>query len=201
MAQSRSELLSGVGAGFEILKAIVDAVLARGGTDENVREILRNGDIPDQIAELLVQSSVIQATYSVVVDYTKSLSQMVKAGKYELVNSNIIADHFPIKGEGQQEVEVTLFHFGRTMSSEEVISELKKAGYRPARIEELLALGAERPELQKQFSVVALGSVWRSPVGGRSVPCLDWCAAGRNLRLRWLGFGWGGGWRFAAVRK
>jgi len=78
---------------------------------------------------------------------------------------------------------------------------MAKAGYRPAPIEDLLALGASQPELQKKFLIVALGSQWRSPDGDLSVPVLDWDGAERYLGLDWLGRGWGASCRFAAVRN
>jgi hypothetical protein len=78
---------------------------------------------------------------------------------------------------------------------------MEKAGYRPARIEELLALGASQPELQKEFPIVALASVWRGPGGDRRVPYLRWDVAGRRLDLSWFEYGWTGDYRFAAVRK
>ena len=141
-------------------------------------------------------------SFKVLVDYTKPLKEMIVAGKYDWVNGDITQERFPIKGTGQKEVEVTLFHFNKTITSDQVISEMDKAGYRPARLEELLALGVSQPELQKQFPVVAVGSVWRrNPGGHRNVPYLHWFSAERCLGLYWFEGGWGGHWRFAAVCK
>lgn len=78
---------------------------------------------------------------------------------------------------------------------------MRKAGFRPALIEDLLALGAEYPELQKQFPIVALGSVWQDPGGRRRVPYLRWDGGGRDLDLYWFGDDWDERWRFAAVRN
>jgi len=126
---------------------------------------------------------------------------MITVGHYDSVNTDIIADHFPVKGEGKKETEVVLFHFGKTTTSGQVISEMEKAGCRPAQIEELLALGASQPDLQKQFPIVALGSVWRDSDGHRDVPYLHWGGVGRDLLLRWFGRGWTEDYRFLAVRK
>ena len=149
----------------------------------------------------MVQSSVVQATFKVVVDYRKSLAEMISAGKYDWPDSDITQKHFPVKGRGQQEVEVALFHFKKIMISKEVIAEMAKGDYRPAEIEKLLALGASQPELQKEFPIVGLGSVWQGPFGFRLVPCLGWRGAGRDLGLRWFEDGWSGRCRFAAVRQ
>ena len=201
MARQKSELLSALGTSFELVKAIVDEVLDLGGSDEDVRGILKDESLRKQVAKLIVQASAIQSTFKVVVDYGKNLAEMISAGKYDWVNDDITKEHFPVKGSGQREVEVVLFHFGRAISSEDVIAEMDKVGYRPARIEELLGLGVAYPELQKEFPIVALGSVWRDPRGYRHVPCLGWLDARRRLRLDWFEYGWHEGCRFAGARK
>lgn len=99
---------------------------------------------------------------------------MVSAGKYDWVNSDITPGHFPVKGSGQEERKIALFHFGRAMTSEQAIAKMDKAGYRPAKTEGLLSLGASQPGLQKQFPIVAVGSVWQRSRGSRRVPDLDW---------------------------
>jgi hypothetical protein len=202
MARQKSGLLSVLGTVFEIVKAIVDEVLNLGGNDEDVRKILTIPEIRRQIAELLVKSiSVVQQTLKVIVDYTQPLAEMIKAGNYNWVNSDITAEHFPMKGEGKQEKEVFLFHFGKDMTSEQVIVEMEKRGYRPAKIEDLSALGVAYPELQKQFPIVALGSVWQGPLGYRHVPFLVWYGAKRDLYLCWFGYDWYECCRFLALRK
>jgi hypothetical protein len=87
------------------------------------------------------------------------------------------------------------------MTSEQVIVEIDKAGYRPAKIEELLALGEAQPDLQRQFPIVALGSVWRDSDGSRYVPYLSSSAAERGLSLHCFGRDWSGLYRFLGRRK
>lgn len=140
-------------------------------------------------------------SFKVCVDYSWTLIQMVAVGKYDWVNSNITQDRFPVQGSGRQEVEVVLFHFNRVISSDDVIAELDKVGYRPANPAELLALGASQPELQRNFPIVALGSSWREADGARNVLYLCRSVAGRVLRLFYFGDGWFEDCRFAAVRK
>ena len=139
--------------------------------------------------------------YRIIVDYNRSLSKMIKAGNYDWFNDNITAKNFPLKGKGKHELEAILFHFDRDIESEEAIAEMDKQGYRPGRIEELLALGGKYPNLQKEFPIVALGSVWRNPDGHRSVPFLHRNGSERNLRLGWFGYGWHANDRFLAFRK
>lgn len=137
----------------------------------------------------------------VVVDYNLSLAEMISAGKYDWVNKNITQENFPIEGKGKVEKEITLFHFNKLMTSEQVIAEMEKAGYRPAKIEEFLALGAQYPKLQKKFHIIGLGSLWINPGGVREVPCLHWSAVKHNLNLHWFENSWNEYCRFAAVCK
>ena len=143
----------------------------------------------------------ILPTFQVTVDYGKSLAEMIAAGNYDWVNEDITQDHFPIKGSGQEEKEVVLFHFDKVMTSEQAITDMDKAGFRPVLIEEFLALGAQQPELQKKFPIICLDSVWRSSHGDRYVPCLDCDGARRDLHLYGLGLAWVVDYRFVAVRK
>lgn len=143
-------------------------------------------------------------TYTIAVDYSRSLEEMIAAGQYDSVNGNITPDHFPIRGQGKQEVDVTLFHFNRDMESALVIAEMDKAGYRPALIGELLALGESHPDLQREFPIIALGSRWQIPHDTISrVPELGLRSSSgvRYLNAVWLEGKWDDNCRFGAVRK
>lgn len=177
---------------------------------EEVKRRIVEGTLPFKqmmgLLQTIVEGRVVEAgqerkAFPVVVDYTQTLKQMISAGKYDWANDNITAEHFPINGTGKEENDITLFHFNRSISSNDAIAEMDKAGFRSATIEELLALGASQPELQKQFPIVALGSVWPSPGGIRYVPCLAWDGYRRDLRLDWFESGWDESCRFAAVCK
>ena len=145
--------------------------------------------------------NVICLVAKVIVDYSKSLQEMIAAGAYDYVNSNITAENFPVNGEGQQEHDLVLFHFARRIPSDDAIAEMERAGYEPGDIADLLALGADQPELQRQFPIVALKSVWRGPFGSRYVPCLCRDGAGRRLDLDDFAGDWNGGCRFLARRN
>lgn len=148
-------------------------------------------------------NNMTENIYKIQIDYSKSLDRMVNAGEYDWVNDNITADHFPVKGEGRREADIVLFHFDKNMESGDVIAEMNKEGYRPAAIEELAALGREYPDLQRQFPIVAMGSVWQGSDGYRFVPCLFRFGSerSRSLDLYWFDLRWSAPFRFAAVRK
>lgn len=140
--------------------------------------------------------------YPIIVDYGQTLSQMIKAGNYVWTNSDIKSENFPIVETSKAEVETVLVHLNKKVSTEHVLKHLDSLGLRPATIAELLAFGAKYPDVQRQFSVVALGSVWVLPNGNRHVPYL--CEGGheRGLGLGWYDcIGWSGLCRFLAVSK
>lgn len=152
------------------------------------------------IQTALAQSDLV---YPITVNYDLSLSEMIKAGHYDWVNQHITSEHFPVNGTDIKEVVTELVHFNhfnRYMEFKDMLRELEELGLRPATIEELLAFGAKYPKLQRQFFIVALGSVWR-PLDGRSVPYLWGHSSERYLDLRWFGNSWSTYCRFLAIRK
>jgi len=138
------------------------------------------------------------------VDYSKTVEQAVADGKYDWKNSDVTAEHFPISPEmiGKKvDISGRLFHFDRNISSEDAIKEMDSDGCRPATLMELLALGVTHPELQRQFPIIALGSVWRDSDDRRQVPFLDVDDDDRGLSLYYFGSGWDASCRFLGVRK
>ena len=126
---------------------------------------------------------------------------MIATGKYDWVHSDITHEHFSITGKGAVELELKLIHLEKSMSTDNVLKELDRRGYRLATLPELLAFGAKFPEKQREFPIVALGSVWTISGGDRYVSCLYEGGSGRGLNLDWCDDGWDGFCRFLAVRK
>ncbi|HUC01582.1 MAG TPA: hypothetical protein VMA75_01625 [Candidatus Paceibacterota bacterium] len=145
-------------------------------------------------------TSVVQQ-YLVTVNYDLSVKDAIAAGRYDWKNDDITAKNFPSKRKGTADLEIILVKFDDAMSSEGILRELDKQGLRAAELPELLAFGEKYPDVQREFPVVALGSVWRGSVGNRGVPYLRGYAGKRYLLLDWFGLGWGSLCRFAAVRK
>ena len=139
--------------------------------------------------------------YPVAVDYGKSVEEMVKSGRYDRANRDIASEHFPTKRTRKTESEVELVHLKRRVSTDEALEELDRMGCRPAELRELLAFGEKYPDVQREFPVVALGSVWQDPGGYRNIPYLYRDGSNRDLLLYWVGDDWSELCRFAAVRK
>ena len=202
MARKQSEFVKAAYKAARVLEKLANAVLDAGGTDDDVRRIETEEGLAEKLAKVVVDGKkAIQNIFRVTVDYSRSLAEMIAAGKYDWSNSGITADHFPVKGEGVSEVELTLVHFNRFMSTDAVLKELAKTGFRPAKIEELLALGEKYHDLQREFPIVALGSVWRDPGDDRRCACLWGGDSRRSLSLDWLGDGWHENFRFLVVRE
>ena len=122
------------------------------------------------------------------------LSKLIEKGKFGYVNSDITEANFPdLKSKAK---EYKLFHFDRTIFSEDIIKEMQKEGWEPADLRQLLSW---KDGNEKDW-VVALGQEWRDSRGDRGVPYLDFDGE-RMLRLGWDGGGWHARCRFLAVRN
>jgi len=171
-----------------------------GATRENFWiPISKDEELAWQVIEFVSGKSF----YSVFVDYGMSVEKAVKRGKYDWVNNKITQKNFPTGRTGKADVEIRLFHFNRSILSEDAIKGINRAGYRPVEIHEFLALGGKYPDLQRKFSIIAPGSVcvWQHPNGECYVPCLSGDGSKRELDLNCLEHYWNDNCRFAAVRK
>lgn len=140
--------------------------------------------------------------FLVTVDYEQSLKEMIKAGNYDWVNSDITADHFPDRGEGKMECSLVLVCFDRSMTSDSVLKELEARSLQPGNIRELLAFAASYPEKQREFPIIALGSIWTALDGIRRVPYLGgYVSEERDLSVVWFDYDWHANCRFLARRK
>jgi len=201
---NKGEFVSALGIIFEIIKKISDAIKAFGGSDDDLRRVLTENGLAKKIAEVIMAGKQkVQETYKVMVDYGLSLSEMIKFGNYGWFNDDITDKNFPLQGTGKQESELVLVHLNRNATTTEVREYMKEQGLEPAKIEHLLAFGATYPELQREFPIIALGSVWVSGDGNRNCPYLDSRGGKRRLDLYWGGGAghWHEACRFLAVRK
>jgi len=160
----------------------------------------KNGKIEKKVA---TSQAITTDDVKLTVDYTKTVEQAIADGNYDWKNSDVTAKNFPISPEmiGKKvDISGRLFHFDRNIGSENAIKKMDSDGCRPATLMELLALGATHPELQKQFPIIALGSVWRTFIGFRQVPYLDVNDDDRELDLSYFGDDWWACCRFLGVR-
>ncbi len=182
-----------------------DAICQAGGGEKELEWIQTPAADPvwQRIGQLVMHAIAVAATvFTMMVDYSRSVADLIKDGAYNYANPNITDENFPLQPfEMGQEKEAKLYHFNRDISSDAAISEMAKDGFRPATARELLTYGAKNPEVQREFPIVALGSVWLYPNGFRHVVFLVSALRGRNADLYWYVDDWGSRYRFLAVRK
>lgn len=95
--------------------------------------------------------------------------------------------------------QMEMFHFDRSITSEEVIKE-KSETHRPATHEELYVYAKENPDAGKEFWIVALGS-FAMYGGDRYVAVLGAGDGGRIFSNYWFVSVWDADDRFLFVRK
>jgi len=143
-------------------------------------------------------TSATTETCTVTIDYPLAFSQMIAAGAYDHVNSDITEASFPVQRGDVAVRELILAHLGAVASTGDVLHALDDLGVRSARIEELLAFGATYPAAQRQFPIVALGAIETSY---RRRPFLWGSSRVRHLDLRFDEKIWSGNIRFLTVRS
>jgi hypothetical protein len=187
-----------------LLRELLDKLKGRGQSEEDLaRAINTHGDVVlDRIAGVISESAhKHEDLYTISVDYDLPLSQAIDAGNYAGVNVDITSQNFPSSKHGQAQLDVILTRYDGRLTSEEVLSEMKKEGLRPVELYEFLAFGAQFPEMQRRCCIIGLGSVWQDRKGYKNVPCLYEASEARYLDLHWWDDGWYSYTRFAAIRK
>ena len=104
--------------------------------------------------------------FNLIIDYRKSLEEMIVAGRYKHWDSNINITNFPVIKPFEVVDDVVsvkakiLELSGSEFFFEKEIQRIYKNGYRPANLAELLALGATHPHFQYQERISCIGSIW-----------------------------------------
>jgi aminoglycoside N3'-acetyltransferase len=150
-------------------------------------------------------SDLIFSTITVLVDETKTVEEAVEICNFGCRDADINNKNFlRIKNGQKSEKEIAIFDFGKPMSSEDVVVEMDKIGYKPATIFDILSLVVEARMSKLQWifriRIVALGSVCNN-FGGSRVAYLDEFSNCGQICLERLDDGFGSRSCFAAVCK
>jgi len=123
--------------------------------------------------------------FMITVDRGMLLSQMIDLGRYNHCDRrhDFTSSNFPIFGTDKLSLEVELWHFDQYIYSRVAQQRTRDEGYCSGRIEHLLALGSEHPDLQREFPITALGS--RCSVIKARAAVLSGGHSSRNLELGW----------------
>ncbi|MFP4515008.1 MAG: hypothetical protein ACLFNO_03345 [Parcubacteria group bacterium] len=144
--------------------------------------------------------------FNLTVDYSRTLKEMIKFGNYDYFDKKINENNFPFPVDflGKKiKIYAKLLHFNEVIRGQEIIDRLNKteASFRPATLAEQLSFAQANPELQKDFPIVALGSIYRNIFRSLSVPVLFFDDYKRQLSLDWFESKWSPFCRFLIVHK
>lgn len=174
--------------------------LAVGDTLRLVREVVHGR------AEIKAFAPIAKAVEQVVeiagkftVNYGQALAEMIADARFDWVNNNITQESFPHQGMGVVWLAPELVHVGHYVSSDDALKALDAHGRRASTMAELVRYGAENPNEQRTYPIVALGQVGRL-WSGRRVGVLRVGVGGRRLGLDTFEDGWDY-YRFLAFRK
>ena len=178
-----------------------NALVKLAGGEDKVRKILA-GELKIQLLSTTAEAVVVPTDVDqfMTVDPDLAFEDRIKRGNYGWRNSDLTEKKFPVTADQVGEWEWKLFHFNRSISSEEAIRLIQEDGFEPAQIGHILTFGEINPEEQRKYPIIGLGSVARVDLH-RHVPALWRGRDGRKLDLAWFGGGWGDYWRFLGVRR
>jgi hypothetical protein len=100
----------------------------------------------------------IKEVYALKVDYNKNIMGAIADGHYSWVNQDIRAEYFNLIKAGRMTLETVLVQFARYVYIDNALKDLNNHGLRPANLQELLAFGAEYPNIQNETAVIALAA-------------------------------------------
>ncbi len=126
-------------------------------------------------------------TFSSLVMISRSmpLLDLIACGEYDAVHPKFTIENFPHDQTESETRELHVVAFGVEMRLEEVFTQLEKRELRPATLVELLSIGAEQPNLQRNHPILALGSYCRGLSSSPDYPVLEEIEGQRTLNLRW----------------
>ena len=102
----------------------------------------------------------------------RTLAEMIDVGKYFLQEKSIDDTHLRVVAKRFTDARVTAVAFKEELTTQEVLSEIDRRGFRPARVEELLAYGMRHFKEYNGKLLVAMGSPIKMRDGRRAYPCV-----------------------------
>ena len=212
MAQKKSEFLGSLGKAFQIFKAIVDAILASGGSDEDVARL---ESLAPQIAALSIAARPPQEKPETP-EENPVVPAYPKVGEiFELTLDGDLPENQPLeivrgfgynpegwghkgpKVSGQQTRRFKLAQVGYCNNLDVVKERLKAHGENPEG-QWMKAFKAAYSQPDGNGPVGVADASWVGPHGGAGFPGVGTDGV---LGFRWTGSGQGGGWRWLVVVK
>lgn len=181
---------------LELTDGQISALVAKaGGADQILR--LLSGELDLQLLPASPGQTLVERTVTVTPEL--SFEERVARGGYGWRHGDLTEDLFPITGDRAGDLRLKLFHFNRSLSSEEAIRLIEEDGFEPAKTGDVLVFGENFPDVQRRHPVIGLGSVADVDLKP-SVPALWFDGDRRTLDLIWYDGDWHRNYRFLGVR-
>lgn len=199
-----TEVTKDMKRGIAQLRKIEDGFLSGSLDPEDARQPLQRVIERefDRTPAQPIAKEALSNPYPVPVNYGRRPRSAVQAGEYDGVNDYYNdmqwsewktpdGSKLIVPKRGIVDKELSLFHIGAYFGedycpiSKEIRTALVKEQLIAVTVYGLLAFGEKYLNVQREFPVIALGSVWFGPGGGRHVAVLEGDAGGRHLDLGW----------------
>jgi hypothetical protein len=200
-----SKKQSVAGKALALFTSVRQGLKRRGGIGKQLESLREPAVIAAIVSLTMVPVAValqpVDHTVSITMDLSKSMAQLLVDGKYDWVDGDI-AKHFSVEPEkGRVIRDIHLLHYNKLMLTDAILADMERQGLRPLTFLELFWIGIQYPSLQRDFHVVALGTVRQVSLDLPCVVHLYRSRCGRSLNLHWIYDYWNEDCRFGAVRK
>lgn len=113
--------------------------------------------------------------YSVVVDYDKSLMELIRDSDLSTYGSGSFTHKFPHDGAGKAKRRFQLISLNPSpVTLTQALAGLQRPGQRPATAKELVAFVAKYPKILRHRPVVAVGTIVEESAGFSSIAAAEW---------------------------
>ena len=196
MSAKKSEMVSVLGSVFEIVKAIWNAVLELGGTDDDMRNVLRQKDLAKDLALVILGRAdvVLKKAKEYIIDLDAPLRML---DDLTLLPD---AEQLPLRVSGKVKFDPTKVSLhldkrqgnGLWINGNKLRKKLENVSVYGAQYGEFLYANQHLiPEGWKEAKTIFFwGSIFRSSSGNYFVSCLSFGGSQWYWSNRWLGKDW-----------
>lgn len=165
---------------------IMEALILRGGGEEDLRKVVQGRAIANQIAGIIKDGiaprtlirydgeeiEILEKDFTVVVNCNMKYWEMLEAGHYDSTGS-LENKRFRIRRKDLWTASLVLVKFKHDFTLEQAEIILRLASLLPAKKEEFLAFGAQHPEVQREHDIITPAWHWQYDNFHQAVPCLS----------------------------
>jgi|GEM_PF-3004101 len=176
-------IMSGIGAALAIIQTLISKAMNAGLTEEDIHRLStpEGEKLIDKFVALMVREfhpkpakMTYEEIFNVLVDYNRSIEDLVNENGTDFVSSEICDKYFPSIKTGWKIQKIILVSFGEALETAEVLAKLKEQGLRPVDAQELLTLGYREDEAVQSLNmkVAALGQLTDRILNEGRISCI-----------------------------